>query len=111
MRVRQAIAAALIAASASFGAVACTIEGAGTRSECDVSGCLVTFTRGVDAKASILGVDAELVAVQGNLVTLRVAGQELNIPAGETREAEGLDVAVQEVSEEKVVIKFSTGLN
>ncbi|KAF0846709.1 hypothetical protein [Nocardia caishijiensis] len=91
-------------------ATACTVTGPGTTSECTVSGCTVTFDRGVNAKASVLGIDAELVAVNGNVVTLRIGGQEVTVPAGESQPAEGMDVRVSEVTDEKVVVVLSSGL-
>ncbi len=111
VRVRRLIILSSVALLAPLGAAACTVEGAGTKSECNVGGCTVTFDRGVDAKANILGVDAELVAVNGNTVTLRVGGQQVDVPVGETQPADGLNVTVQEVTNEKVVVKLATGLS
>ncbi|WP_216914081.1 hypothetical protein OG225_01090 [Nocardia sp. NBC_01377] len=110
MRCRRLITLALFALLAVSGGAACTVEGPGSSADCHVSGCTVTFTRGVDAKASVLGIDAELVAVNGNTVTLKIAGQQVLVPVGETQPAQGLDVTVQEVTDEKVVIKLSTGI-
>ncbi|WP_280440959.1 hypothetical protein [Nocardia brasiliensis] len=110
MPVRQLLAVSMFALLAPFGVAACTAEGPGTKTECKPSGCTVTFARGVNAKASILGVDAELVAVNGNTVTLRVAGQETSVPLGETQPADGLSATLQEVTNDKVVVKFSTGI-
>lgn len=91
-------------------AAACTTEGDGYKSECNVSGCTVTFERGVNAKASILGVEAELVAVEGNQARLKVAGQEVTVPVGETQPADGLSVTVQEITEKNVVVRIATGI-
>ncbi|MFC3966198.1 hypothetical protein [Nocardia jiangsuensis] len=102
---------ALLAAGAAALLAACTAQGPGSQTTCDVSGCVVTFERGVSASASILGVDAELVAVNGNLVTLEIAGQQVVVPAGDTTQAaEGLNVTVQEVTEQQVKVKVATGL-
>lgn len=111
VRVRRLIALSFVALLAPLGAAACTVEGPGTKSECNVGGCTVTFTRGVDAKANILGIDAELVAVNGNTVTLKIGGQQVDVPVGETQPAEGMNVTVQEVTDEKVVVKIASGLN
>ncbi len=70
----------------------------------------MTFDRGVDAKISVLGVDAELAAVEGNVVTLKVAGQEVTVPMGSTESAQGLDLSVREITQETVVVQLSTGL-
>ncbi|MFI9508876.1 hypothetical protein [Nocardia sp. NPDC052566] len=110
MPFRRTVALCAFALLTPLVAAACTAEGPGYQSDCAVSGCTVTFTRGVNAKANILGVDAELVAVNGNTVTLRVGGQEVNVPVGETQPANGLNITVQEVTQEKVVVKLTTGL-
>lgn len=89
---------------------ACTITGAGTTTECAVRGCTVTFDRGVDAKASVLGLEAELLAVDGDVVTLRVGGQEVTVPVGQSEPASGLDVRVSEVTADTVVVVLDTGL-
>ncbi|MEV6324880.1 hypothetical protein AB0M45_27405 [Nocardia sp. NPDC051787] len=109
MSVRRLVAVSLFVLLTPIGA-ACTAEGQGTKTDCAVSGCTVTFDRGVDAKASILGIEAKLVAVNGNVVTLSVAGQELTVPVGETQSADGRTVTVQEVTNDKVVVKLSTGI-
>ncbi|WP_227996468.1 hypothetical protein [Nocardia australiensis] len=111
MSVRRLIVLCLLTLLAPFAVAACTIEGSGAKSECDTSGCTVTFNRGVNAKVSVLGVDAELVAVDGNQTTLKVGGQEVTVPVGHSQSAEGIAITVQDVTDEKVVVKFSTGLN
>lgn len=110
MSVRRLIAAAVLVLAATLSVSACTATGQGATSECDVSGCTVTFDRGVDAKISVLGVDAELTTVQGEVVTMKVAGQEVNVPMGSTEQAQGLDLTVREVTPDKVVVRLSTGL-
>ncbi|MGK8522270.1 hypothetical protein ACRS6B_12250 [Nocardia asteroides] len=110
MAFRRVVAVSLFALLASLGTAACTAEGQGTKTDCTVTGCTVTFDRGVDAKASILGIETELVSVNGNLVTLSVGGQEITVPAGETQSAEGRTITVQEVTGDKVVVKIATGL-
>ncbi|WP_018657225.1 hypothetical protein [Actinomadura flavalba] len=86
---------------------ACGGENAST--SCDLNACTVTFQRGVQASASILGVKAELVGVQGNMVTLRIAGQQITVPRGGEGEAEGFNVAVQSVTAEQVVVRVDHG--
>ncbi|NUP29850.1 MAG: hypothetical protein HOQ44_24770 [Nocardia sp.] len=110
MSVRRLIAALLLVSAASSGVAACTATGPGARSECEVSGCTVTFDRGVQAKISVLGVDTELTAVEGNTVTLSVAGQPVTVPVGETGSVQGLNLTVQEVTQDKVVVRLATGL-
>ncbi|WP_067539101.1 hypothetical protein [Nocardia crassostreae] len=110
MRYRRLIAISSFALLAPLGVAACSAEGPGSKSECTVSGCTVTFDRGVDAKASILGIEAQLVAVNGNNVTLKVAGQEVSVPVGQTQPADGMNVTVQEVTADQVVVKIATGI-
>ncbi|MEU4311622.1 hypothetical protein [Nocardia sp. NPDC024068] len=110
MSARRLFAVIALLFAATLGVSACTVTGAGASSECEVSGCTVTFDRGVDAKISVLGVDVELRGVQGDLVTLAVAGQEVTVPRGETGSAQGLDLTVQEVTQDRVVVRLSTGL-
>ncbi|CAM4256450.1 hypothetical protein NONI108955_17215 [Nocardia ninae] len=99
-----------LALFAVLGVSACTVEGAGTKTDCGVSGCTVTFDRGVNAKVTIIGVDAELVAVNGDTVTLKVGGQQVSVPAGQTQSADGFNVTVQEVTADKVVVKIASGI-
>ncbi|GAA4230683.1 hypothetical protein GCM10022254_26100 [Actinomadura meridiana] len=93
-----------------FGAMtACGGEGTNSSTDCGVNSCTVTFDRGVEASASILGIKAELVKVQGQMVTLKVAGQTVTVPAGDGQQADGFDVSVQSVTDDKVVVKISGG--
>lgn len=110
MLVRQLIAVSVLVCSVSLGVVACSATGPGTKSECDIGGCTVTFERGVKAEISVLGVAAELTAVEGNTVTLTVAGQQVTVPVGESRQAEGMNLTVREVTPEQVVVEIATGL-
>jgi hypothetical protein len=110
MSARRSTAAFLLVAALSLGVSACTATGPGARSECEVSGCTVTFERGVEAKISVLGVDTELTAVEGNVVTLAVGGQPVTVPVGETGSVQGMNLTVQEITQDKVVVRLATGL-
>ncbi|MFE9325059.1 hypothetical protein ACIHDR_28255 [Nocardia sp. NPDC052278] len=111
MSVPRMLALSAFALLTPLAVTACTSEGAGYKSECQVSGCTVTFTRGVNAKASVLGIEAELVAVKGNTVTLKVAGQQVDIPVGQTQATNGFSATVQDVTDDKVVVRINTGVN
>ncbi|HEU5159208.1 MAG TPA: hypothetical protein VFU43_19585 [Streptosporangiaceae bacterium] len=87
--------------------VAAGCGGQGTETQCSLSACTVTLDRGVDAEASILGMKVQLVGVKGSQVTLNVAGQEVTVPAGGQTTAEGFNVAVQDVTQDTVVVKVS----
>lgn len=110
MRLRRLFALCLFLLLAPFAVTACTVDGPGSTAECHVDGCTITFTRGVDAKASVLGIDVELVSVDGNMVTLGVAGKNVLVPIGESESAQGFDLAVTEVTDEQVVVRIATGI-
>jgi hypothetical protein len=102
--IRRALASVSLALLA-FGAAGCGGDGADT--SCSINSCTVTFNRGVDASASILGVKAELVDVKGDQVTLKVAGQPVTVPVNGEQQAGGFNVAVQSVTDDNVVVKIS----
>lgn len=103
---RHRLAIVLPALALIFGTAACSSEGAST--DCSINACTVTFNRGVNASASILGVKAELVGVQGDQVTLKIAGQSVSVPAtGGQASAEGFNVSVQSVTKDNVIVKIS----
>gem|GEM_PF-6006963 len=49
--------------------------------------------------------------MNGNTVTLSVAGKQVSVPVGQTQPASGLDVAVQQVTNDKVVVRLSSGIS
>ncbi|MGH3390253.1 MAG: hypothetical protein ACRDOO_15400 [Actinomadura sp.] len=104
---RRALATALLALLAFGAAAGCGGEGSDTN--CSINSCTVTFNRGVDASASILGIKAELVDVKGNQVTLKVGGQAVTVPVNGEQQAEGFNIEVQSVTDENVVVKISQG--
>jgi hypothetical protein len=103
--VRRAVAALPLLLLTAGSLAACS--GENTKTDCSVNSCTVTFNRGVDASASILGVKAELVSVQGNTVNLKVAGHQISVPRGGDQQADGFDVRVQSVTKDKVVVKIT----
>jgi hypothetical protein len=91
-----------------FGAAGC--GGEDTATSCSINSCTVTFNRGADAaSASILGTETELVGVKEDKVTLKVAGQTWTVPVNGQQEADGFTIAVQSVTDDKVVVKISQG--
>jgi hypothetical protein len=101
--------AAASAASLALGAAVlagCSSNGAST--SCGLNACTVTFDRGVDASASVLGVDAKLVGVQGETVTVEVAGQRLGITAGQqAAQVGGLSVTLESVTDKQAVVRIT----
>jgi hypothetical protein len=96
-----ALAAAAVLAVGSL--TACSSENV----SCNLNSCDVTFDRGVNAEASVLGVDVKLVGVDNGNVTLDVGGTNVTVPVNGDVQAEGFDIDVQEVTDEKVVIRIS----
>ena len=111
VRFRRLLIMSLLTAPALVGVVGCTVSGGGATSACQVDGCVITFDRGVSATASVLGVEAKLVAVNGDTVVLSVAGQQVTVPVGQTRSTSGLGVTVQQVTRDKVVVRVSSGIS
>lgn len=103
--IRRTLVAVSLAALTLGSAAACSSEGAKT--DCSINACTVTFDRGVDANASVLGIKAELVNVQGNNVTLKVGGQSVTVPVNGSQDAGGMTVSVQSVSKDNVVVKIA----
>lgn len=88
----------------------CSSEGAST--DCGLDACTVTFDRGVDARASILGVEARLIGADGDQVTVEVAGEQLSLTVGEqAADVGGLAVTLDSVSETEVRIRVARNAN
>ncbi|WP_425455294.1 hypothetical protein [Allorhizocola rhizosphaerae] len=82
--------------------------GEGSNVDCGLDQCTVTFDRGVDASASVLGVEAKLVGAEGDKVTIEVAGEQLTLTVGQpATEANGLNVSVESVTDSQVKIKIA----
>lgn len=83
--------------------------GENTKTDCSLNACTVTFDRGVNASANILGAKVELVKVQGETVTLKIGGEQVTIPVGDgqTEADGGFDVDVTSVTKDNVVVKIS----
>ncbi|MGH3646570.1 MAG: hypothetical protein ACRDTM_05275 [Micromonosporaceae bacterium] len=84
-------------------------SGSGTTTSCNLDSCTITFDRGVDAKTEVLGVEVKLVEVEGENVTLEVAGTEVTTKVGQTVDVQGFQVEVQEITESNVKVKVSRG--
>jgi hypothetical protein len=83
----------------------CSSEGADTN--CGIDQCTVTFDRGVDAQASVLGVDAKLVNAEDDKVTIEVAGEQLTLTVGQQgTEVAGLNVKLESVTDSQVVVQI-----
>ncbi|MEU8184180.1 hypothetical protein AB0B85_27185 [Micromonospora sp. NPDC049044] len=84
----------------------CSSQGAST--DCGLDACTVTFERGVEASATIFGVEAKLVGAEGDQVTVEVAGEQLSLTMGQqAAEAGGFAVTVDSVTDQQVKIRVS----
>lgn len=84
----------------------CSSEGAST--DCGLDACTVTFNRGVDARASFLGIDARLINAEGDRVTVEVAGEQVTLTVGEqATEVGGFAVTLERVTESEVAIEVA----
>lgn len=100
----RAVAAGLIAVLCAGPLAGCSSEG----TTCTLDSCTVTFDRGVEAKASVLGVGVELVEVVNDQVIVNVNGLRLTLPTGGSPvQAAGLNVNVQQVTDSQVVLVLS----
>lgn len=84
----------------------CSSEGADT--SCSLDACTVTFARGVDASANVLGIEAKLISAQDDQVTVEVAGEQVSLTVGQAAtEVAGLQVSLQSVNDEQAVVRIS----
>jgi hypothetical protein len=84
----------------------CSSEGAST--DCRIDACTVTFNRGVDAKASVLGVDAKLISAEGDKATVEVAGERLTLTMGQqAAQVAGLSVTLESVNDSQAVVRIA----
>jgi hypothetical protein len=98
------LSATLVGAGALAG---CSSEGADV--SCNLNSCTVTMDRGVEASASVLGVDITLEGVANDQVSLDVGGNKISVPVDGTGQTQvgGLNVSVQEVTGDKVVLQVT----
>jgi hypothetical protein len=101
-RIRLIVAVPLAALTLAL-AAGCSSDNA----SCNGTTCTITFDRGVDAKASILGVDAELVSVNGQNVNLKIAGQQVTVPLNDDQTSGNFNVRVTSVTKDNVVVTIS----
>lgn len=86
---------------------ACSNEG--SKTDCSTNKCTITLDRGADASASVLGVKVKLIKVEGDMVTLEVAGQRVTVPKGDPTESGGNTIEVKKITDDNVVIDIAIG--
>lgn len=103
---------AALAAGLAFGAAllaGCSSEGAST--DCGLDACTVTFSRGVEASASFLGIEARLIGAESDRVTVEVAGEQVTLTVGEqATEVGGFDVSLERATDSEVAIRVARQL-
>jgi hypothetical protein len=76
--------------------------------DCSLDACTVTFNRGVDASTKVLGVEAKLVAADGDKVTVEVAGKRLSLTVGQpATEVGALAVSLDRLTDSQVVVRVA----
>jgi hypothetical protein len=84
----------------------CSSEGAST--DCGLDACTVTFDRGVEASANILGVEAKLIGAQGDQATIEVAGEQLTLTVGQqAAEVGGFAVTLDSVTDSEIKVQVA----
>lgn len=84
----------------------CSSEGAST--DCGLDACTVTFDRGVNASANILGIEAKLIGAQDDQVTVEVAGEQLTLTTGQqATEVGGFAVTLDTVTDAEVKVRIA----
>lgn len=84
----------------------CGSEGADT--SCGLDQCTVTFQRGVQASADILGVQAKLIGAEGDRVTVEVAGERLQLSVGQqATQVGGLQVSLVSVTDSEIAVRIA----
>jgi hypothetical protein len=107
LRRPAAVLLAFLALALGGGITACGNSSEGTQTDCSLDGCTVTFPRTGTAEASVLGIKAKLVGVNGGNATLEIAGQTLTVPVGGEAAAEGFTVGVQQVTDSQVIVRIT----
>lgn len=80
-----------------------------TSTRCSLTQCTVTFQRGVDASVGILGAEVRLVGVSGDVATLDVGGQQVQLQVGEGVQVGGFQVVLRELTDRQAVVVISQG--
>jgi hypothetical protein len=79
----------------------------GTKTDCGLDGCTVTFPRDGTPGVSILGVNARLVGVENGVATIEVAGHAVTVPIGGQTQTDGFTVRVERATDTEVVVRIS----
>lgn len=97
--------AALLAAAVLTAAL---VAGCGSDDvSCGLDACTVTYERGVQASASVLGVEAKLLSADDSSVTIEVAGEQIQLTKGQQAvEVGGLQASLESVTPDQVKVRI-----
>lgn len=108
-RYRAATLAGLAAVVVAVLPLVASCGGDGSSTTCSLNGCTITFRRGLDVDAEILGVEARLVRVRGDRAVLEVAGQRVTLLVDQQVEIAGLVVSLQRLTQQQAVVRITPG--
>jgi len=98
------LASGVLATVLAFGGVAAC---GSNNTDCNLNTCTVTFD-GVNAEASVLGVSAKVVAINGDQVTIEVAGSRQTITVGQPAVSVGpFQAQVTSADKDKIIVVLS----
>jgi hypothetical protein len=99
---------ARVIAAAALGLALLSACGSNSDVSCGLDECTVTFDRGVEASASILGVEAKMISAEGDRVTMEVAGEQITLTVGQAAtEVAGLQVYLDSVTDSQIGVRIS----
>lgn len=107
MNARRTAGLLLVAALTLAPLAACSGESSAT--QCSLTQCTITLDRGVSGGVGILGIQVSLVDVSGDVVTLDVGGQQVQLQVGQSVQVAGFDVTLQELTDTQAVIVVRQG--
>lgn len=79
----------------------------GTKTDCGLDGCTITFPRDGTPSVSILGISAKLVGYDNNQARVEVAGQTVTVPVGGQTQSDGFTVRVERATDTEVVVRVT----
>lgn len=79
----------------------------GTKTDCGLNGCTVTFPRDGTPSVSVLGINARLVGLENGQANIEVAGQTVSVPVGGETQSDGFTVRVERATDTEVVVRIT----
>jgi hypothetical protein len=85
----------------------CGGGGEGSKTDCGLNGCTVTFSRDGTPSVSVLGINARLVSLQNGQANIEVAGQTVSVPVGGETQSDGFTIRVERATDSEVVVRIT----